>query len=70
MKMTELWLSFVYLKFTFLTNVIFIKTIGSPPSGIADLSRFLLSCLDPLVVFCLQTLLNCLAFKSFDVERT
>ena len=38
-------------------------------SGISDLSRIWLSCLDPLVYY-FQTLLNYLALKYFDIERT
>jgi hypothetical protein len=58
----------VYLQF--LNNVIFIKTkVLLHPSGIGDISRFWLFCLDPLV-FVLSKLFNCLSSQSFDLERT
>jgi hypothetical protein len=40
----------------------------SPHSGISDLSRFWLFCLDPIIHS--QRPLAYLAFQSFDVQRT
>ena len=57
------------MKFTVPKKCNYYQNKGSPPSGIADLSRFWLSCLGLLVYLLPKTIKFVLAFKYFDYER-